>query len=700
MRKLLIVLLATLILAFGRMDADARVVRLVVERTTPYADGEAIGTHGPFERLAGTVYMVVDPEDPVNAVIVNLDKAPRNAEGLVEFSAPFVIIKPVDVTRGNRKILYGINNRGNNIEISFHAYPAPALRALLGSSTETDDQIIFRLGYTFVDAGWAGDITTTEARLGAHLPVAREPDGSAVVSRVRIEYSSSGYTLPLKGNDRFRSYETADTDPAISTLTVRDGIEGRRVPIAPDEWAFGRCPTGRLSLEATTTDICLFEGFDPDRIYELMYPAKGAWVMGLGYAVTRDLASFLRYAAVDDAGNRNPLAESETTLGVRRVYGFGISSTGMYLRDFLYLGFNEDESARQVFDAVRILIPGTHRLMANIEFSDPNVYSRQDQHADFTSSSYPPLTYAVTSDPISGLHDGILKRPATDPLVFHVDTANEFWQMNASLNVHDGRGEPVPIPDNVRLYYIANHSHVGASGVAARPTDTGTCAYPVNGNRSYATVLRALIVALDAWADGGVAPPPSVYPEVGNGTLVRVAEAAAAFPAIPGVTFPRVVNELDLLDFGPAFGSTGGHVTELPPLRRGRYQVLVPKPDADGIDAVGIRTVDVAAPVGTNIGWNLRAPGPRGMDLCGLSGAFIPFAETRADRVANGDPRRSLQERYGDHAGFVAAVERATDGLLEQRFLLAEDAEVIIGLAEESNILAVRDEGSASHQDR
>ena len=678
---------AALVLAFGRMDAEARVVRFVVERTTPYADGAAIGTHGPFERLVGTVYMVVDPEDPLNAVIVNLDKAPRNAEGLVEFSAPFVIIKPVDVTRGNRKILYGINNRGNNIEISFHAYPPAGLRALLGSSIQTDDELIFRLGYTFVDAGWAGDITTTETRLGANLPLASEPDGGAVVSRIRIEYSASGYTLPLKGNDRFQSYETADTDPASSTLTVRDGVKGRRMPIAPDRWAFGRCSDGRSSLEATTTDICLFDGFDPDRIYELRYPAKGAWVMGLGYAVTRDLASFLRYTTVDDVGNRNPLAESETTLGVRRAYGFGTSSTGMYLRDFLYLGFNEDESARQVFDAVRILIPGTHRLMANVEFSDPNVYSRQDQHADFMSYSYPPLTYAVTSDPISGLRDGILKRPRTDPLVFHVDTANEFWQMNASLNVHDGRGEPVPIPDTVRLYYIANHSHVGASGVAARPTSTGTCAYPVNGNRSYATLLRALIVALDAWADGGVEPPPSVYPEVRDGTLVTVAEAAAAFPAIPGVTFPRVVNELDLLDFGPGFGSTGGHVTELPPLRRGRYQVLVPKPDADGIDEVGIRTVDVAAPVGTNIGWNLRAPGPRGMDLCGLSGAFIRFAETRAERVASGDPRQSLQERYGDHTGFVAAVERATAGLLEQRFLLAADAEVIIGLAEESDIL-------------
>ena len=685
MTRVLATVATAAVLVAGSLDAEAHVVRLVVERTTPYAGGRTFGEHGPFERLEGTVYMEVDPLDPSNAVIVNLDKALRNQAGRVAFSAPFVIIKPVDIGRGNRKILYGINNRGNPIELTFQTFP----RLPPGAPPDASDGLFFRLGYTFVDAGWAGDITTTATRLGADLPVALEPDGGPVVSRIRIEYARTGYSVPLKGNDRFRSYEAADTETSRSTLTVRDGVDGARIPIAPDRWAFGRCETGQLSLEPSTTDLCLFDGFDPDRIYELAYPAKGAWVMGLGYAVTRDLASFLRNATVDDVGNRNPLG-GDGSVGVRRVYGLGISSTGMYMRDFLYLGFNGDEAGRQVFDAVRILIPGTHRLMANVEFADPNVYSRQDQHQDFTSSSYPPLTYAVTADPVSGIRDGILTRPETDPLVFHVDTANEFWQMNASLNVHDARREPVPIPDTVRFYHLANHSHVGASGVAARPTDTGTCAYPVNGGFSYAPVLRALIVALDAWADRGAEPPPSVYPSVRDGSLVSVAEAAAAFPSIPGVTHPGVVNELEWLDFGPAFGPAGGHITELPPIPRGSYPVLVPKPDADGVDAIGIRTVDVAVPVGTNTGWNLRAAGARGKDLCGLSGSFFPFADTQAERMASGDPRRSLEERYGDHAGFVDAVRQATVDLIDRRLLLDEDAATIIGIATESDILRAR----------
>ena len=685
-RTFALVVLGSLVATLAAPAADARIVRIVVERTTPYAGGQAFGDVGPFERLDGTAHMEVDPGDPLNAVIVNLDRAPRNDRGMVEFSAPFFIVKPVDMARGNGKLLYGINNRGNAIELGFHTFPA--------TGPDADAGLFFRLGYTLVDAGWAGDVVTTATRLGANLPVAMQADGSPIVSRIRIEYPSdptaSGavtHTLPLKGNDRFVSYETADSDTSHSTLTVRDAIDGARRPVAADGWAFGTCPSGEASLAPSTTDICLFEGFDPDKVYELIYPAKNPWVMGLGYAVTRDVASFLRYETADDAGTPNPLAAGGDATGLRRAYGLGISSTGMYLRDWLYLGFNEDEAHRRVFDAVRIHIPGSHRLFANVEFADPNIYSRQDRTTDFTSQSVAPLTYAVTTDPVTNVRDGILKRPATDPLVFHVDTSNEFWQMKASLNVHDGRGDPVPVPDNVRFYLLASHPHGGAAGVGAMPTARGACAYVTNTYRSAAPAMRALLVALDDWADRGIEPPASIYPDVRRGTLATVDEVARTFPAIPGVTFPTRVNGLDALGFGPTFGAGGGRQTVLPPTRGGSYQVLVPTTDRDGHDVAGIHTVDVAAPVGTNTGWNLHAAGPRGRDLCSLTGAFFPFARTRAERMASGDPRLSLEERYGDHAGFVAAVRQAADESVARRFLLPEDAEVLVRMAEDSDVL-------------
>lgn len=680
----ILLIVGVLLLTAKPYSAEARVVRLVVEQSRPYAEGKSFGDVGPYVWLEGTVHLEVDPKDPLNAVIVNLDKAPRNAKGLVEFRARFVIIKPVDMMRGNRKILYGVNNRGNINELRHYQFP------FMGDPVGPGDGLVFRLGYTFVDAGWAGDVVSTGLRLGADLPVAVEADGRPIIAPIRIEYGdTAGYTVPLKGNSNFRSYETADTNPARSTLTVRDSVAGTRMPISSNRWAFGRCDTGQSSLVATTLDLCVFDGFKPHRIYELIYPAKNPWVMGLGYAVTRDVASFLRQATKDDAGTPNPLAQDASTVGIRRAYATGSSSTGMYLRDFLYLGFNEDEAHRKVFDAVSILIPGTHRLFANVEFADPNIYSRQDDHHDFVSYSYPPLTYAVTTDPISGIRDGILKRPATDPLVVQTDSTNEFWEMNASLNVHDGSGQPAPLPDNARLYFLPSYSHTGGTGVAQIPTAKGTCEYVTNGVRSLA-VERAMVIILDDWADRGIAPPQSRYPDIRKGELVTLREAARAFPAIPGVKFPTMLNELDLLDYGPKFGSTGGSLKQLPPLHKASYQLRVPKPDKDGIDMGGIRTVDIAAPVGTNTGWNLRAAGPRGADLCGLSGSFFPFATTKEERLAKGDPRLSLQERYKDHAGFVKAVEQAARRLVTERFLVEEDAQTMIKTAEESNILRER----------
>jgi hypothetical protein len=673
--------------------SEARVVRFVVEQTRAFAGGMAFGTVGPYERLDGTASMEVDPNDPLNAVIVNLDKAPRNPRGMVEFSAPFFILKPVDRARGNHKIFYGVNNRGNKQTLGYFNFvpSGPGINNPL-TAADAGDGFLMRLGYTVVDAGWQGDVAPGNDRLFPNFPVATQPDDSPIVAAVRIEYSdrtiplAGTFTLTLEGSSAFRSYESADTNTAHSTLTIRDTVSGPKVPIPAARWAFGRCPSGAPSLVPTTTDICLFDGFRADKLYELIYPAKNPTVMGLGYAVTRDIGSFLRYQAQDDVGNRNPLALSSTHVGIGRAYTFGSSSTGMYQRDFLYLGFNEDESHRKVFDGLWIHKPGTHRLYANVEFADPNTYSRQDDRHDFLSYSYPPLSHAVTTDPVSGIHDGLVKRPATDPVVFQSDTGNEFWEMQASLYLTDGLGRPVPIPDNVRLYLLSSFQHGGNNPPAAFPGGQGMCQNPTNPNYHGPTV-RALLMALDAWADRRVEPPRSRVPDVRKGTLVSLEDARGAFPAIPGVEFPTVLNELELLNYGPEFGSVGGRLTLLPPVLGASYTVLVPKPDEDGLDIAGIRPLEIRVPLGTNMPWNLRAPGRREGNLCGLSGSYIPFARTKAERLGAGDPRRSLEERYKDHHGYVKAVERAAKKLLQEGFLLGEDAERFIREAEMSDAL-------------
>lgn len=690
MRAIVPWMVGGLLLAALPGTSEGKVVRFVVEQRTPFAEGTSFGQAGPYERITGTAYLEVDPNDPLNAGIVDLDLAPRNARRRVEFSTPFFMLKPLDLSRGNQKIFYTANNRGND--------------ALLNAKTKADvglNDFPLRMGYTIVDAGWQGDIVPTPTKLAANLPIATQPDGSPIVGRMRVEYDDrnmtrdGAFTLNLEGNPAFRSYETADTNPAHSTFTVRDSVSGTRTPIASDRWAFGRCPEGRGSLVPSAVDICFFDGFRLDKLYELIYPAKNPIVMGLGFATTRDVASFLRYELRDDAGNPNPLATGGTN-PIRRVYATGASQTGGYLRDLVYQGFNEDESHRKVFDGIMPTIAGTIRVFINVRFADPNVYADQDVTHDYLLSSYPPFTYAVTTDPVSGIRDGLLKRPATDPLVFHVDSSTEFWQLYASLNVIDAAGQVVPVPDNVRLYFVSSTGHgFTTSGLLTPPPGRlARCANPTPS--STGEVTRALLVAMDAWADRGVAPPPTTYPRVDDGTLVPLAEAVRAFPVVPGAKATTVVNELDLLNFGPAFGRTGGIIALHPPLVGTRYPVLVPKTDADGLDVAGIRTTQVAVPLGTTTGWNVRAAGHREPSLCGLTGSFLPFAKTKAERTATGDPRPSLEERYTNRDGLVRSVERATRDLVEMRFLLQEDADRFVAAARASDVMSAAGQSAPS----
>jgi len=665
--------------------ADARVARFVVEQTRTFADGTSFEPVGQYQRLDGTAYFEVDPFDPLNSQIINIGEAPRNPRGMVEFSSPFFILKPTSMERGNGKIFYVINNRGNKQALGYFNY-APANNDPI-TAEDAGDGFLMRQGYTVVDAGWQGDVAPGNSRLFPSFPVV-----SGVGSAIRIEYSdrtipaAGTFSMPLEGDPSFVSYETDDTDPSHYTFTVRDDVSAPKIPIPSDRWAFGTCPTGEDSLTPTNRDICFFDGFRADRIYELIYWAVNPKVMGLAYVVTRDIGSFLRFQTVDDFGNRNPLALRDDFVGITRSYSFGGSSTGMYQREFLYLGFNEDESHRKVFDASWIHKPGTHRLFANVEFADPNTYSREDDRHDFLSTSYPPLSFAVRTDELSGVTDGILKRREIDPLVFQTDTEQEYYQFRASLYLTNSFGEPIEIPPGVRVYLLSGFQHGGNNPPTVFPGPRGTCQNLTNPNY-HGPVVRALLQALDDWADRGIPPPDNAVPDVRNGTLVSLAEARAAFPAIPGVQFPPFLNELELLDLGPDFFPGGGWISILPPNLGASYTVMVPKPGPDGIDLAGIRPVETRAPLGTNVGWNVRADGFRAPHLCGLNGSYIPFATTRAEREASGDPRPSLEERYGDHRGYVEAVRTATRELIRAGFLVEEDGERFVAGAESSTVL-------------
>lgn len=680
----------TLVGLVAAPGSSARVVQLVVEQRSSYLGGASWGNAGPYEMLRGTAFLVADPHNPHDAVIVDLENAPRNAAGLVEFSTPFLILKPVDMQRSNHKIFYAVNNRGNNLEGLLTATTA-------GQVSGTDAGYAMTQGYVVVDAGWEGDVVPTATKLVANLPRARMPDGDPITGPMRYEYSdraSGTFTTNLEGTPGFLSYQAADTDTDSATFTVADSEYGPKTRISPTRWAFGKCPTGEASLVPDDVDLCYFDGFDNTKIYELIYQAKNPIVMGLGFATTRDIASFLRYELRDDAGNPNPVGP-----GIRRSYAAGGSQTGGYLRDYIYLGFNEDETGRKVFDGIIPWIAGTDRVFINVRFADPNTYSEQDRQHNYLQSSYPPFTYAVTTDPISGIHDGILKRPRTDPLVMQVDSESEFWQLHGSLNVVDGLGKPVAIPDNARLYFVGNTAHAFISGSFLFPTPGAAtlCSNPTPGSGINWETLRATLRNIDRWAEAsghqrgddaeGFEPPKSNYPSVLDGTLVTLNEAAAAFPAIPNVSFPTVYDTYQLLEFGPRFGPQGGVLTVEPPLNGPSYAIRLPQTDAIGIHLAGVHQIESRVPLGTSTGWNIRSPAHRGPNLCVLTGSYFPFAATKAERLLSGDPRPSLQETYVNHDGFVNAVRAAARELVRERFLLEADADADVDAAEASNVL-------------
>src|SRR6267378_5767154 len=520
--------------------SSARVVQLVVEQRSSYLGGASWGNAGPYEMLRGTAFLVADPRNPHDAVIVDLENAPRNAAGLVEFSTPFLILKPVDMQRSNHKIFYAVNNRGNNLEGLLTATTTAQVAG-------TDAGYAMTEGYVVVDAGWEGDVVPVPGKLVASLPRARNANLTPITGLMRYEYSdraAGSFTTNLEGNPAFLSYETADTNTANATFTVADSEYGPKTLIPPNRWAFGSCPAGQASLVPTNFDLCYFDGFDNKKIYELIYQAKNPIVMGLGFTTTRDIASFLRYELRDDAGNPNPVGP-----GIRRSYAAGGSQTGGYLRDYIYLGFNEDETGRKVFDGIIPWIAGTDRVFINVRFADPNTYSEQDRQHNYLQSSYPPFTYGVSIDPLSGVHDGIMRRPRTDPLVMQVDSQSEFWQLHGSLNVVDGRGRPVRIPPNVRLYFAGNTAHAFISGSFLFPNAGANtlCAYPTPGSGLNWETLRATLRNMDRWAVGngqdngqdngqgnangqgngngqgnsqGTEPPKTNYPSLLNGTLV------------------------------------------------------------------------------------------------------------------------------------------------------------------------------------
>jgi hypothetical protein len=659
--------------------------RVAIERRESFADAFEFPITGAYEKIIGRVYGEVDPTNHLNKIIVNLDKAPRNRQGHVEYWSDFCLLKPLDMARGNRKIFFDAPNRGSKRILSF-LNDAPAANDPT-TIEHAGNGFLMRQGYTIAWCGWQGDLMPAKNWLVMGVPTATDR-GNEIVRKVRTEIVVSERGInsqPLSGDDRVKSYEAGSLDKSLASLTVRTKSYGKRVPVPPAEWEFASAEldpqSGRENIKPSSTDLYLRSGYIPGHIYEFIYPAKNPLVLGLGFAAVRDFVAFLRYQIKDPAGEVNPLASDKKTAGIDYGLAWGRSQSGRFLRDFIYHGFNQDESRRKVFDAVAPHVAGGGRLFLNYEFARPVTSSQQ--HTNQLEPELFPHAYNVIEDAQTGRRDGILKRPKTDPYIFHTQTSTEYWQKRGCLAHTDGRGNDLEIPDKVRIYVIASAQHNSPFGSEPDKDDTQQFINPLPAG----DVLRALMVALDLWVSHGVLPPASQYPAVRHGTLVKPDRTSTGFPKIPDVRYHGLHNRQLFLEYGPNLRRGGIEMHPPKQIGKGEYTILVPKVDADGNDLAGIRLPAIAAPIGTYTGWNLQPSHLAEDELSGLLGSFIPFTETKAVRRKTSDPRLSIEERYKNRRDYVQQISRAARLLVEQRYLLAEDAERMIAEASKSKFV-------------
>ena len=667
------------------------VTRIEIKSREPYLDGRAFDGVGSYERLRGKAFFAVDPQHAANQTVIDLELAPRNDAGLVEFSTDVEMLAPKDLSKANGAILYDVNNRGGKLA--------------LGMFNTGADEFLMRKGYVVLWSGWIAETQPGGGRLRLTAPVTTE-NGQPITGPVRAEFvieaPAERNTLAMWANQG--SYEPTERGERDAVLTWRSREKDPRVVIPRPQWRFEKrwIDDNGERGQLPHIDLVVAGGLQPGYIYEVVYEAQGPIVQGLGLAGIRDLLSFLKH----EGSAKNPLwsrntsptrergvsanskieDEGKPSLARRaslwRAYGFGVSQSGRCLRQFLYDGFNADESGRQVFDGVIPHVAGGGLGFFNHRFASPTRHNGQHDNHLFPADQFP-FTYGDETDPFTGREDGILHRDrarGTVPKVMHTQSSSEYWHRAGSLVHTDPLGKrDAKLPPEVRVYCFGGTQHGAGGGVAGTAPGNGQL---VGNPADYRPLLRALLTALDEWVRTGKEPPPSTHPRIADGTLVGWRESESGWHGIPGVRYPEVIQQPEHLDRGPEFYRFRRSTIE-PPISRGNYIVNVPKCGVDNNELGTLLLPAVAVPVATYTSWNTRnrSIGAEG-EMLGLQGGYIPFVKMKAEREKLGDPRSALLERYRDFDDFRTQYRAAVDRGVEQRTLLAEDVVELMKLAD------------------
>lgn len=639
------------------------VTNLLITSRQPFAQGRAFGAVGAYEQLDGIAYFAVDPKHASNHLITDIERAPRDTGGRVPFSADVRILRPVAPQGGNQRLLVDIPNRGRGLALR-NLNSAPDVAP--GNPLHPGNGFLMQQGYTVVACACQHDVPNVPGLLRLHVPEAFDADGPISGKLVVTFQLNAPAVVHILANGPHRPHPAHDLDDPEAVLTEQDDEDAPERIIPRHQWSFARLHNDRVVPDAS--HVYLASGFQPGKVYQVIYTTTGAPVGGLGLLATRDLVAFLKYATAAD----NPCAGK-----VEYAYTLGVSQSGRFLRHFLYLGLNQDERDRMVFDGLIPHVAGGKHGEFNHRFAQPGSQASRSPNNLF------PFSDVVQTDPETGRSDGVLVRLTAAhrlPKVMHTYTSSEYWAGHGALVHIDMMGRhDLEVPESVRIYHFGGSQH-GLGNPPLKDTDAGTgirAQYPFNWTE-YRPLLRAALVNLDRWVTHGEVPPASRYPRLDDGTAVPPGAVLATLEKFPGVKHPAPLRRFFRFDFGPE----SGIATYVPPRVGAPYPCLVPAVDADGNEQCGILLPYQTVPLATYTGWNLRHAdiGGAGQILASggasggtLLGATIPFAPTPAIRQAAADPRPSIAERYTSKESYLAQVDQAAQALVEARYLLAED---------------------------
>ena len=631
-------------------------------------NGKNFGQVGQYREIIGIAKFILDPNDEYNKKITDLNNLSTNSDGHVEFSSDIHIMLPADMSKSNKKIIYDVNNRGNKVMLSqFNSASRGVMVAGVAPDDDLGNEFLMIQGYTLVWCGWSHDAPPVNGKLRLFSSEISN-QGESIKGKIYSQFQTIKDVEQIMLSDRMHTpYPAFDTNERDAILSYKKYPDEDAIVIPRNKWRFA-WNDGNEIID-NPNFIHMSDKFKAGIMYQISYTAYGAKSTGLGLAATRDLISFLKYSDHND----NP-----TESKIDYAFAFGVSQSGRFLRQFIYLDFNYDDLGREVFDGIMPHVAGGMRGEFNQRFGQ----SSKDLPS-VISQLYPSASI-ITDDIEPSKKDGLMEKfnqRKSQSKVFFVNTGAEYWRGDASL-IHissDGK-QDLSSPESSRIYHLSSCMHgPGIWPLTNIQEVDGMKAQNYFNSIDYTPLMRALLINLDNWVSRGIEPPNSSHPKINDGTGVTPNSLREKFSKIP-IDFPEHFSFPRKMDFG----NNEDVIDNIPPKNGKSYGSIVSEVDDEGNEIAGIRHPDVAIPLATSTPWNLRhsdvgAP----YQIIGLTGgprgATVPFSKNKNKN----DSRLSISERYPSKKHYLDKISDYSKDLINKKFLLEFDLDNILSKSSE-----------------